>query len=146
MKITIILFLLSSNKLLFGQQISGQTNCDTISIFSSWIEYPKPELHELLRCIYKKMVYPETALKDKIEGSVVVSFVVDTLGFTHDHKIVRGVREDLDNEVLRVAKLIKFDEPAKNRGKPVMHCYSIPFSFSLSENVKQSRWWQFRRR
>ena len=123
----------------------SQSYCDTIFKFSHPEEYPKPEMSEVLNFIAKKIIYPETAIKDKVDGTVVVWFLVDTLGYTLEHKIVKGIRGDLDNEALRVAKLIKFDEPAKNRGKPIIYCYSVPFVFKLSEKTQKSRWWHLRR-
>ena len=104
-----------------------------------------PSIAKLWEFIGKNMVYPETAVNDKTEGRVVVRFCVNTDGTTSEHNIIRSVREDLDNEALRVAKLIKFDEPAKNRGKPVEFCFTLPITFSLSESTK-SRRWQFWRR
>ena len=100
---------------------------------------------KLLEFIGKNIIYPETAIKDKVEGRVTVQFCIGKDGTTSEHEIVRSVREDLDNEALRIAKLIKFDVPAKNRGEPVETCFTLPISFSLSENTKSKRW-QFWRR
>lgn len=115
-----------------------QNRCnDTIIVLGSPEELPilnKGQLsfEGIQAFLTENIKYPETAIKDKIEGKVFVEFWIDTAGFTHEHKIVKGVREDLDNEALRVAKLIKFDEPAKNRGKPISMFFTLPISFDLS--------------
>ncbi len=75
--------------------------------------------------------YPKTAIKDSIEGEVYISFIVDTTGKTINHKIVKGVRNDLNQEALRVAKLIHFFKPAYQRGKPVAVEYNIKISFKI---------------
>lgn len=75
--------------------------------------------------------YPLSAQKDSIEGRVVVSFMIDTLGNTLDHVVVRGIREDLNQEALRVARLIKFDAPAQQKDKPIEIRFVIPVDFSL---------------
>ena len=60
---------------------------------------------------------------------VVVQFLVDTLGYTSDHKIIRGINPELDNEALRVSRLLKFMYPAIQRGKPINFTYTLPFDF-----------------
>ncbi|MDR1739955.1 MAG: energy transducer TonB [Bacteroidales bacterium] len=85
--------------------------------------------------------YPQTAIEDKIEGKIYIQFWIDTIGITCEHKIIKGIREDIDNEALRVAKLIKFDEPAKNRGKPIGMCYGFPILFNLPDkNIAPRKW------
>lgn|GEM_PF-4505797 len=61
--------------------------------------------------------------------TVYVQFIVDTLGVTHQHKVLRGVNEQLDAEALRVCRMIKFDHPAKLRGKPVSMTNCLPIKF-----------------
>ncbi len=60
---------------------------------------------------------------------VVVQFLVDTLGYTSCHKIIRGVNPELDNEALRVSRLLKFMKPAIQRGKPINFNYTLAFDF-----------------
>ena len=45
------------------------------------------------------MNYPPKALRDSLEGRVDVECIVDTLGFTINHKIIRGVRQDIPPDV-----------------------------------------------
>ena len=123
----------------------SQECCEFIG-FSHPEEYPKPAMSRIMDFVRENIIYPETAIKDKEEGRVFIQFCIGADGITREHKIVRGVREDLDNEALRVAKLIKFDEPAKNQGKPVELCFAIPVTFSLSKKVKSSRQLKQRRR
>lgn len=60
--------------------------------------------HDALAKYVSKAVYPEQARADRIQGNVVVSFVVDTLGRISDHRIVRGLGHGCDEEALRVSR------------------------------------------
>ncbi|MFT6844684.1 MAG: TonB family protein [Flavobacteriales bacterium] len=82
----------------------------------------------LLKFIHKQIMY-DSILKIDCEQIVHVFFWVDENGNTLSHCLLKEVREDLDKEALRVAKLVKFDEPAKHRGKPIKIKYVIPVKF-----------------
>jgi len=131
----------------FGTVLTAQTQngCDDTTafiVFGGPEDLPvfneKTPDTELLSFLAENVEYPKTAIEDKVEGKVFIQFWIDTLGFTHEHKVVKGVREDLDNEALRVARLIKFDKPAKNRGKPIEYCYKLLISFTLDKKVSQT--------
>jgi TonB family protein len=115
----------------------SQNNCDTVSIvFGSPEKFPEFDINKF---IVMNLKYPETAKKDNIEGIVTVRFWIDTNGYTSEHEIVKGIREDLDKEVLRVVRLIKFDKPPMNREEPIGMCFQFPVSFRLSEKAKPLR-------
>jgi len=127
------------------------TNCDKYNrIHRSYIEYPvfnkncsgTEDILKMIEFIQVNLKYPESAKKDRIEGTVYVQFWVDTNGFTSEHRIVKSVRQDVDYEALRVAKLIKYDIPAKNDiggDKYVGICTQFPFSFFLEDNMLSRR-------
>ncbi len=51
--------------------------------------------------------------------------------------------KDIDNEALRVAKLIKYDKPAFSwRDEPIECVYYLPIKFTLHPK-KPKKWWQF---
>jgi len=123
--------------------------CDK-EFHSSWIEFPifdksssseGGDFGNIAEFLRVNLTYPETAKTSKIEGQVFVEFWIDTLGFTSEHKIIQSVRQDLDDEALRVAKLIKFDEPAKihKGGKSIGMCFTLPIRFSLDAEKKSKR-------
>ena len=101
--------------------------------------FPKNSTQKLNEFIKENIQYPETAKADKVEGAVIVLFWIDTTGSTTEHKIFQSVRQDLDNEALRVAKLIKFDLPAIHNGNPVGMWYNFPFRFFLDKDSKPNR-------
>lgn len=79
------------------------------------------------------------------EAIVYVQFEVDTMGFTHNHKVIRGIDEQLNAEALRVCHLIKFDNPAMQRGEPASIIYTLPIKFEPQKtpalkDKKSCRW------
>lgn len=88
---------------------------------------------DLIDFIQSKIQYPEQAVKEAIAGTVVISFWIDTTGITYNHKIIKGVREDLNEEALRVSRLIKFDKPAYQKNKPIRINYTVPIEFCLEK-------------
>ncbi len=109
---------------------------DTINVEDSFIitSVEKPPVFDgdLLEFIKQKTLYPESALKEYLEGTVMVEFWIDSIGNTYNHKIIRGIRADLNMEALRVTKEIRYAKPATNKGKPVAVRYVVPVIFQIS--------------
>lgn len=103
---------------------------EMVNAVETWPEYKG----DLTAFIEKQIDYPSMALEDSIEGKIYVSFWVDSVGNTFKHEILKGIRKDLDREALRVARLIKFDKPAMQRGKPLAVRYNIPIEFKLQRS------------
>jgi TonB family protein len=76
--------------------------------------------------------YSPRAVADKIEGRVIIKFIVNTDGEIGNVKIIRGVRDDLDKECLRVISGMPRWKPGMISGKPVPVSYSIPVRFLLN--------------
>ncbi|WP_313347176.1 energy transducer TonB [Stenotrophomonas sp.] len=78
-----------------------------------------------------KPVYPRTALRSGVEGSVIASLNVDTRGQVTDANIVQrsGSRDrDLDRAVLSTVRDWKF-EPALQNGRAVASVVRVPVDF-----------------
>ena len=127
----------------------AQIDCDSIYLGYDWRfkSFPTYKIgcsmeesyNELYKFIQMHIVYPQTAKEDEIEGSVLVSFLIDSTGTTSQCKILQGVREDLDNEALRVVRLLIFEKPAIDYfDKLIGMCFQLPIRFTLNED-KPSR-------
>jgi protein TonB len=118
--------------LLFGHVISQVNDTCIIGIdIAEVMPYFDGGKLQLENFIDSLLLYPEKAIMDSIEGNVYLSCIVDTTGKTMNHKILKGIRNDLDEEALRVAALITFDSPAYQRGKPIKIRYNFVIKFVL---------------
>ncbi|MCX6132776.1 MAG: TonB family protein [Ignavibacteriales bacterium] len=81
-------------------------------------------------------VYPESALKDRIEGTVSLNVNVSETGEVLNAWVAQGVREDLNHAALEAIQNFKF-KPAKVKGKPVPVPLSIPFNFKLADKSSE---------
>jgi TonB family protein len=92
---------------------------------------PKMSLSELYKSIAQTMHYPKEAFKKKLEGTVFIGFIVDREGKLIDFNIIKGVAPVLDEEALRVMKLLEPWTPGRQRGKTVRRKYVLPVKFVL---------------
>lgn len=81
--------------------------------------------------ILEHLEYPEEAVKNKIEGIVVIQFTIDKNGKLVNPSILKGANELLDNEALRVVKESPQWEPAMIKGKPVGVTLALPVTFRI---------------
>ena len=75
--------------------------------------------------------YPAEAEKKKIEGRVLVSFIVDKDGAISEARVAHSTHPLLDREALRVIRLMPAWNPAMENGKPVKVKYHLPVNFKL---------------
>lgn len=80
-----------------------------------------------------KLRYPEAALRKNLSGKVHVSFVVDEQGHILDPKVVRGLSSGLDEEALRLVRIMPWWTPGRVQGKPVRVAYTLPIVFRTLE-------------
>jgi TonB family protein len=86
---------------------------------------------ELLKFLSRNINYPEDAKKEKKEGRAVVAFTIEANGKMSNYELLQGVSPSLDEEAMRVRKLIPVWEPGKEKGKPVRVRYTVPVTFRL---------------
>ena len=92
----------------------------------------------LMRFISEHVVYPEEAAKNKLEGKVIVQFIVEETGKVGEVKVVRSVSEELDNEAVRVIKLLPDFSPGRNaKGEPQRVWYTIPVIFKIQGDAPE---------
>ena len=86
---------------------------------------------EMMKFLQMNIKYPPTAAANKIEGRVIVQFIIDATGQVGDVKVVRSVDEELDAEAVRVVKSMPKFTPGRQDGKAVAVWYTLPISFKL---------------
>jgi TonB family protein len=93
--------------------------------------YPGGE-GELLKFIAENTRYPEEVKAQKIEGKVVVRFIVNTEGETEGMSVLKGVHPLLDAEAVRVVGMLTGFKPGMQGGKAVPVWYMVPVNFVLN--------------
>ncbi|GAA4458059.1 energy transducer TonB [Rurimicrobium arvi] len=86
---------------------------------------------DLQAFLRKNLVYPDSALHERIEGTVHIKFVVKDDGSISDPQIMRSLSPDCDREALRVIGLMPKWKPGKQNGASVNVFYNLPISFKL---------------
>lgn len=62
--------------------------------------------------------YPDAARDNNIAGDVFISLVIDEMGRLLDAEVIKGVGYGLDEEALRLVRLMPWWTPARIAGKP----------------------------
>ena len=75
--------------------------------------------------------YPAEAQRLNLSGTVYVRFVVDEVGRIRDAAVVKGCGHGLDEEALRLVRLMPWWTPGRERGRPVWVQRTLPISFRL---------------
>jgi protein TonB len=86
---------------------------------------------ELTRFIFNNIKYPASALNQKIQGTVWCSFIINKEGLISDIQVERGVNISLNQEAIRVLKLMHPWIPGTVNGKPVCVKSYLPIVFQL---------------
>ena len=86
---------------------------------------------KMLKFIYTNLVYPESAKENKVEGTVVISFVVEKDGELTDIKVIRDIGSDCGMAALDVVKKMPRWENGIQEGRPVRVQFNLPIKFKL---------------
>jgi len=88
-------------------------------------------MKELLKFLQDNLKYPESAMKNNVQGRVIVQFVVEKDGTPTEFNVLRAVNPDLDAEALRVLKTMPKWKPGMEKGEVVRVKYTVPVTFRL---------------
>lgn len=83
------------------------------------------------RYIDRNLKYPEEAKKNKIEGVVVMQFVVEKNGDITNPRVMRRLDESLDSVAMNLIKGMPRWIPASDHGIKVRCKYSVPIAFKI---------------
>lgn len=81
--------------------------------------------------VFERIVYPEVAKENGVQGRVVLSFIVDTDGSVKNVQVLRGVDPSIDKEAVRVVSSSPKWKPGRQRDKAVKVKYNFPLNFQL---------------
>ena len=90
----------------------------------------------LKKWVYVYLKYPQEAVRQGIQGQVLVDFVIDKKGKVRDVKVLRGVDPLLDEEAVRVVQASPDWKPGRVRGEKVRTHMSMYIEFRLEKKKK----------
>ena len=110
-----------------AEKIYSVGDCDVRPQF-----FHSNEKHFLQSWVYKYLRYPERAIQQKLQGQVLVSFVIEKDGSVTNVTVEHGVDELLDDEAVRVVSVSPKWIPGQIKGEKVRTRMVIPVEFRLT--------------
>lgn len=123
---------------------SGKFQKGVASVNGKSVEYGTPfasspqfkgenGVQDMYRFLAQNIRYPGEAMRSKITGKIIMTFMVNQDGSTSDFQIEKGAHKSLDQEALRVAKLTDGHwQPAHLKGRAVRVRYTLPITFNAN--------------
>lgn len=103
---------------------------ETLRIVQELPQFPGGMV-EFMKWLNKNLRYPPSALRNRIEGKVMVSFIVNTDGSLSNIKVENSDHKSLADEAMRVARLMPKWKPGKDHGKICRTKIAIPIVFAF---------------
>ncbi len=102
----------------------------TVSETQTHPEFPGgyAALDEYLR---QNVHYPEAAAQAKVSGTVLVSYLIDSVGNVTNVKVRKGLGHGCDEEALRVVQKMPRWKPGTQMGKAIPVSYGLPIRFPV---------------
>lgn len=89
------------------------------------------DANEFSKWVNQRLVYPEIAKENGVQGRVTLQFTVESDGRVTNVKVLRGVDSSLDKEAVRVVSSSPRWTPGKQRDRAVRVTYTFPVIFQL---------------
>lgn len=99
-------------------------------IVEQYPEFPGG-MTEYMKWLTRNLRYPDIARSQKIQGKVVVQFIVNQDGTIADAKVVKSVNPHLDREAMRVIRMMPSWKPGIQDNKPCKTMVAVPIVFKL---------------
>ncbi len=89
------------------------------------------DANEFSKWVNQRLVYPEIAKENGVQGRVMLKFTVNADGSVSNVEVVRGVDASLDKEAVRVVSSSPKWKPGRQRDRAVKVTYTFPVIFQL---------------
>ena len=89
------------------------------------------DANEFSKWVNQRLVYPEIAKENGVQGRVTLQFTVESDGRVTNVKVLRGVDSSLDQVAVRVVSSSPRWTPGKQRDRAVRVTYTFPVIFQL---------------
>lgn len=110
--------------------VDQDNNIQPLRIVQQLPEYPGG-WSAFMQWLTKNLKYPPAAQQQKTEGQVVVTFIVNRDGSLSNIRVAKSAGALLDQEALRVARLMPKWKPGIDKGETCRTLMAIPIVFKL---------------
>jgi protein TonB len=112
----------------FNATIQAQ---ETVNSTVDEMPVPPGGIAGLTNYMIQNLKYPTAAKEAKVQGMVVISFIVTSEGKVENVEVLRGIGSGCDEEAVRVISQSGTWTPAKKEGKTVATKMTLPVQFKL---------------
>lgn len=120
-----------------GKQLSNEEEpflvAETMPIFQG------QDLKGFREWVQSQVRYPETALKNNIQGRVVLSFVIERDGSVSSIQMLQSPDKNLSDEARRVIASSPAWTPGKQHGETVRVKYTLPVDFRIDDAAPNTK-------
>jgi len=117
--------LLLNDSTAFGGFLQGE-GLGSGGLFDRLPEFPGGDV---TKYVEHNLRYPAVAIKQKIHGSVIVTFVISKTGHVKDVKVERGVNPIIDDEAVKTIRNMPPWRPGMMHGKPINFLFRMSINF-----------------
>jgi TonB family protein len=115
---------------IFWEVDPEETPDDVFVVVEEGPEFPGGTM-ALLEYLRSNIKYPKECRDEKIQGRVLVSFIVEKDGSLSGFEVVKSVHPDLDAEALKVIKAMPAWKPGTQHGEKVRVKFTVPVNFRI---------------
>ena len=91
--------------------------------------FPTGNNNDIVAYIQSKIKYPAEAVRNKVKGKVIISFVIDKEGNVTDILIEKGIGSGCDQAALNAVRQLPRFAPGRQDGQPVAVRFVVPIQF-----------------
>lgn len=117
-----------------GSNVDGVVSYHDCEQKPTFLGSPDPRKF-LEQWVYQYLKYPAEAVRDGVQGRVMVEFIVNKDGKVSDVRVDRSVSEELDAEAVKVVSASPKWKPGKVNGQKVRCSMTIPVEFRLEKKT-----------
>lgn len=121
-------FLFGIGLLVFSNELLAQ---ETVEKQVDEMAVPPGGMEGFTKYMIENLKYPASAKEAKIQGMVMVTFVVKADGSVNSIEVLRGIGGGCDEEAVRVVAESGIWTPGKKEGKAVSTQMTLPVQFKL---------------
>lgn len=85
--------------------------------------------------INKRLIYPQAAVDQLIEGTVIIGFTIDSLGIAHHLKVIKDIGGGCGQAALKAFPMGELWTPAFLNAKPISSDLTLPVLFALKDTL-----------